>query len=366
MPGNDPRSAREAWRELLDVLRASDESFLDPARGDFDAREIGYGYRNLMHITTFATGMYLNADREWPMFAAALKDPPGEKSLGEHPDVHYRWATIGGGRRYVIRGRRGDEAYLSFTVHRGARGSGFDQFFDSHLNHHDLVTDDDGGFEIVVSPEREGENWLRASPDANEIYARAYHLDPVLDRRPTFTIEPLDPAPLILDADAVAQRFREMTRLVREMTQAIPQPLEEANTMGELWRTDGDGPSRMWSALDNVYARGVFRLAPSEALVLEGVVVPSDYWGVQVWSPFLCSGDSRRRPVTINNAQARLGANGEFRVALAREDPRVPGLDWISTSGERQGTFFIRWMCPRAEPLAPTCRLVDIDELRAG
>lgn len=117
MGDNEPGGAQEAWRELLDVLRASDRSFLDGDRGGFDEREIGYGYRNLTHIVAFATGMYMNADPEWPMFVASLKDPPGEKTLGEHPDVHYRWASVRGGRRYRITGRRGDEAYLSFTVH---------------------------------------------------------------------------------------------------------------------------------------------------------------------------------------------------------------------------------------------------------
>ena len=43
-----------------------------------------------------------------------------------------------------------------------------------------------------------------------------------------------------------------MTRLVRDLTRAIPQPLDAPNTMGELWQTDPTGPSRMWSALDNV------------------------------------------------------------------------------------------------------------------
>jgi hypothetical protein len=363
---NDPGVAQEAWRELLEVLRVSDQSFIDGDRGCFDEREIGYGYRNLTHIVAFATGMYMNADPEWPMFVASLKDPPGEMALGEHPDVHYRWASVRGARRYRITGRRGDEAYLSFTLHRGVRGSGQEQYFDSHLNHHDLVTDEDGGFEIMVSPEPEGENWLRSSADANEIYARAYHFDPVHDRRATFSIEPLEPpAAPRLDRDAVADRLHEMTRLVRDLTRAIPQPLDAPNTMGELWQTDPTGPSRMWSALDNVYARGVFRLQPSEALVLEGTVVPCDYWGIQLWNPFLGSGDYRRDRVTINMAQARLSEKGEFRVAVAMEDPQAPGLDWISTSGERQGTFFIRWMCPESRPPTPTCRLVDLGELRA-
>jgi hypothetical protein len=362
---NDPGVAQQAWRELLDVLRASDRSFVDGDRGCFDEREIGFGYRNLTHILSFATGMYMNADPEWPMFTSSWKDPPGEKSLGEHPDVHYQWASVRGGRRYRITGRRGDEAYLSFTLHRGVRGSGLEQYFDSHLNHHDLKTDDDGRFEIVVSPEPEGDNWLRASADANEIYARAYHLDPLHDRHATYSIEPLETSPRQrLDRETVAERLREMTRLVSDMTRAIPQPLGAPNTVGELWQTDATGPSRMWSALDNVYARGVFALQPSEALVVEGVVVPSDYWGIQMWSPFLGSGDYRRHRVTINTAQARLGPTGEFRVALAGTDPGVPGLDWISTSGERQGTFFIRWMCPRAQPPAPTCRLVNLHDLR--
>jgi hypothetical protein len=363
---NDPGITRDAWRELLDVLGAADESFVDGTRGAFDAREIGFGYRNLAHILAFATGMYMNADREWPMFLPSLKDPPGEKMLGEHPDVHYRWASVRGDRRYRITGRRGDEAYLSFTVHRGRRGSGQEQFFDSHLNHHDIETDADGNFEIVVSAEREGRNWLRVSPDANEIYARAYHFEPFAERRATYEIEPIDaPLPQPLDAVAVAQRLREMANLVQDLARAVPQPLVPPNTVGDLWQTDASGPSRMWSALDNVYSRGVFCLEPHQALVVEGTVVPCDYWGIQLWNPFLGSGDYRRHRVTINTAQARLGPAGEFRVALVMEDPGVAGLDWISTSGEHQGTFFIRWMCPQEPPPAPTCRLVDLEALRA-
>ena len=366
---SDPGPAQAAWRELLDVLRDADQSFLDPARGSFDASEVAEGYRNLLHFVAFAYGMYMRVDRDWPVFLAMAKDPPGEKSLGEHPDVHYRWAALRGDRRYRIRGRRGDEAYLSFTVHRGVRGSGFEQYFDSHLNHHDLVTDADGNFEIIVSPDREGDNWLRVSADANEIYARAYHLAPGSERTATYEIEPLDPTPsgrarpARLTGDEVATRLREMTNVVRHLTAAMPQPLVDENAIGELWQIDPDGPSRMWTALDNVYNRGVFRLEPSQALLLEGVVGDCDYWGIQLWTPFLASGDARRHQVTINSSQARLGPNGEFRVAIAMDDPRIPGLDFVSTAGGRQGTFFVRWMCAREAPPVPTCRLVELADI---
>ena len=362
---NDGGVVQAAWREFLDVLRTSDESFLDGDRGSFGDHEVAAGYRNLAHIVAFATGMYMNADPDWPEFVASWKNPPGEMTLGEHPDVHYRWAGIGGGRRYRITGRRGDEVYLSFTVHRGTRGSGVEQFFDSHINQHSLVTDAEGNFEIIVAPERESENWLRTSDDANEIYARSYHLDLKNERVATYRIEPLDAVePRPLTRVGVSERLEQMTRLVRDMTRAIPQPLDHANTLGELWQTDPSGPSRMWSALDNVYARGVFQLEEGEALVVEGVVARCDYWGIQLWTPFLGSGDYRHQRVTVNSAEARLGPNAEFRVAIARTDPQVPGLDWISTAGGRQGTFFIRWMCPSTQPAAPTCRVVTFDELR--
>ena len=82
MGDNDPGVAQEAWRELLDVLRASDRSFIDGDRGCFDEREVGFGYRNLTHIVSFATGMYMNADPEWPMFVTFVEGPSRREESG--------------------------------------------------------------------------------------------------------------------------------------------------------------------------------------------------------------------------------------------------------------------------------------------
>lgn len=367
LPNGGP--AQVAWRELLDVLRDADATFLDPARGQFDELEIADGYRNLTSILAFAYGMYMRVDRDWPEFLPSPKDPPGEMRLGEHPDVEYRWAAIRGDRRYRITGRRGDEAYLSFTAHAGRRGSGFEQRFDGHLNHHDIRADDEGRFTIEVSadpPTDDRVSWLAISRDVNEIYARAYYLDRANDRHATYRIEPLDPGPPApLTGDDVAQRLREMATAVRDVTAAMPQPLRDANVLGEIWRLDATSPSRMWTAMDNVYARGVYRLDPGQALLVEGQVTPCDHWSVQLWSPFLASGDARRHRVSINHAQARLDEHGRFRLVIAREDPGLPGLDHLSTAGGSQGTFVVRWMCPTETPPAPTCRLVSLAELRS-
>lgn len=362
---NDPGVAGQAWAELVEALRVADRSFVDGRRGAFDDGELAYAYRNLTHILTFATQMYMDGDPEAPVFTS-VQDAPVEKTLGGHPDVLYAFAPVRGDRRYRITGRRGEEAYLAFTLHRGVRGAGFEQAFDSHLNHHDLKTDADGRFEIIVSPEREGRNWLRASPDATEVYARIYRFDRDRDRPAHFRIESIDsPIPRRLDRTAVAERLRQMTRIVNDLGLAIPRPLVNPNQIDDLWQIDPKGPSQMWQALDNVYCRGTFALAPDEALLLEGIAVESDYWGIQLWNPSLGSGDFRLGPVTINTRQARLGPKRQFKVAIARENPRIPGLDWVSTAGERQGTFFIRWMCPTVRPPRPTCRVVPLASLRA-
>ena len=123
MGDNDPGPAQEAWREFLDVLRAR-TGRSSTGRGCFDEREVGYGYRNLMHILAFATGMYMNADPEWPMFVAVVEGPARREGAGR---ASRRPLPVGvGAGRSPLSDHRpaGDEAYLSFTVHRGVRGSG--------------------------------------------------------------------------------------------------------------------------------------------------------------------------------------------------------------------------------------------------
>ena len=112
---NDPGVAGEAWREFVEVLRGCDRSFVDGGRGRFDDGEMAYAYRNLAHILSFAIELYMYGEPDSPVFLP-VQNAPCEKTLGGSPDVHYSFASVRGDRRYRITGRRGDEAYLSFTL----------------------------------------------------------------------------------------------------------------------------------------------------------------------------------------------------------------------------------------------------------
>src|SRR5262249_35835828 len=107
----------EAWRELLDVLRDADQTFLQGPRADMDEIGVAAGYRHLTHLLGFAFDLYLEADAERPSFTPLAL--PTRKILGDNVDSIYHFAPVRGDRRYRIRGRRGNEVYLSFCVYGG-------------------------------------------------------------------------------------------------------------------------------------------------------------------------------------------------------------------------------------------------------
>jgi hypothetical protein len=116
-----------------------------------------------------------------------------------------------------------------------------------------------------------------------------------------------------------------------------------------------------WGTPDNIYALGAFRLAPDEALVIEGRSPPCTYWGVQLWNRFMQSLDHRYHRVSVNHEQATLAADGSFRVVVAHRDPGVP--DWLDTAGHGEGLVFCRWLQAAGPPEQPRSTVVPLGDL---
>jgi len=101
-----------AFRDLLDVLRDADQTFLTGPRGGLDALGVVEGYRHLTHVLSYAFDLYLEADAERPHFTPLAS--PTRKMLGDNVDSRYFFAPLDGTRAYRITGRRGNEVYLAF------------------------------------------------------------------------------------------------------------------------------------------------------------------------------------------------------------------------------------------------------------
>ena len=135
-----------------------------------------------------------------------LHDPlhPEFRVLDQHnqfglvnPDNRYLIASICTPGTYVIRGKRGNSADLQIEV--GGGTPGFDDTVNlepiCQLTKKELVVDDDGNFEIVVSRTRKGDNWLSNTKDgvcATSILIRESFMDWENEVGSTWSIERVD------------------------------------------------------------------------------------------------------------------------------------------------------------------------------
>ncbi|KXZ48737.1 hypothetical protein GPECTOR_25g321 [Gonium pectorale] len=107
-------------------------------------------------------------DPAWPV----LRTLPYNVKLGaDNPDNLYMYGTVSGAFEYRLYGKRGSVTYLSFGVYSGSRpGAGLSA--PAHLDSSRLVTEADGSFEIFLTPQPRGANWLPLAADASRLVVR--------------------------------------------------------------------------------------------------------------------------------------------------------------------------------------------------
>jgi hypothetical protein len=349
-----------AFRELLDLLRGADDTFLTGPRADMDELGVAEGYRHLTHLLGYALDLYVEGDPERPSFTPLAS--PTRKMLGDNVDSLYHFAPLRGDRRYRIRGRRGNEVYLSFCIYGGKPDGEWSERVVANVSQRDLTFAADGSFEIVLSPAAHTGNCVRLDPDAVCVITRQYFTDRHTIRAAEFEIEALDPEPPAPLSDALlARRLRAAATFIRETIAITPLPGSlPPNLLGPAMPWNPQQPG--WGTPDNIYSLGLFRLEPDEALVISGRSPRCAYWGAQLWNRYMQSLDYRYHRVSINREQIIFEPDGSFRIVLAHRDPGVP--NWLDTAGHREGIVFCRWLQAEALPEQPTSAVVRLADLR--
>ena len=151
MNAASPRSPA-AYHELVATLGRAVESYLAPMEQPLDVLE---GLRYLLHLASAGIDFYLEGDPERPRFVRMVS--PTRKLGGDNPDAIYHFALIRGDRSYRIRGQRGRECYLSFTIHGRVDPSRLGMTVEPVLA--DVQVGPDGRYEVILSPERHEGNW---------------------------------------------------------------------------------------------------------------------------------------------------------------------------------------------------------------
>ena len=275
---------------------------------------------------------------------------------------------------------RGEESYISFTVHSEAVDGGFNGRVLADINDSQFTFAPDGSYEVVFSAEKPadpGANWVQLDPDARMLIVRSYFLreqsaqnDPLVAVR--IGIETLDdvPPPPPLDDATLAARLQRRHRVpapdarVGQGLPTAPSPApfmgKEPNTVGEPWSFRNAGVDAA-GAVDIFYSMGRWDLGPDDALVMRGTIPPSRFTNVMLWNRHMQTLEYVHRQSSLNSAQIAYEPDGSYTIVVSHRDPGV--ANWLDTGGHRVGTIFWRYLLPETDPTIAECEVVPVDSL---
>ena len=347
---------REAIAEAEKLI-----SNADFIRTDQDLLE---GYDYLSGRIRMALQMAFDHDLERPL----LINPTHQFARQglDNPDAIYFNAYLTDGAEYVLRGRRGTSADLSFQV----MGGGYDAsgappslaaFDDRELN-----IAEDGTFELRLGP---------YSDNAKNLIIREVFNDWDTEERGSLWIERVDtvgkPA-RVLTRERLAKKYEIAAKLLTGSIQtwfAFPhffQYKEPVNTLTAPKSTPGGLESQRSSI-------GHYELAEDQAMIVE---LPRcndcAYQGIQVGSDWYASTDYETHQTSLTKAQAVTDPDGVMRFVISERAPGGPGgiANWLETTGHRTGPMMLRWqrlerdLGPEDGPTVRVVALHDVpDEL---
>jgi hypothetical protein len=344
-----------SWKQLLDSLAAAGDVVAGPTGGRTD-RELAEGYRHLTRIFSIATEMLVEkGDPAHPQFTRWMT--AHRKMYGDNPGTIYDAAIISPQHSYLIRGVRGDHAYLGFCLY-GTASDGAKRIV-ANLDDDAMTFADDGSFELRLGGDSHGADHLPLDADVTEIMVRQYFREPT-ERPSTYAIttHPYGgppPPPSLADME---ERLAALGRYVLETVEAeTTLSALSASISNAVFRlgtafVDGGGvpvdppidPAvivRVMPTPAISYSGGWFDdLGDDEVLVIEGKVPDCRYLSIQLLTRFMESGDWLHHRVYLTDRDLKLEPDGTFRVHVAHRNPDV--ANWIDTTGVTSGNIAVR------------------------
>lgn len=278
----------------------------------------------------------------------------------DNPDAVYWHAYLAADGEYVIRGRRGTTADLSFQVMGGTYSATSAPASLAAFDDRELDIDDDGTFEWRFGP-LEG---------AKTLIVREVYNDWDTEQRGELWIErtssvgrPAKP----LERSRLAKKYEIAGKLLTGSIQtwfAFPhffQYQEPVNTLTAPKPTPGGLESQRSSI-------GHYELEPDEALI---VTVPRctdcSYQAIQIGSDWYASTDYETHQSSLTKAQSVLDPDGLLRYVISEGNPGV--ANWLETTGHRTGPMMLRWqrlerdLGPDDGPTVEKVKLADVPDV---
>lgn len=314
------------------------------------------GYDYLAGRIRMAMQTAFDYDLERPLFV----NPTHQFSRQglDNPDALYFNAYLREGVEYVVRGRRGTSADLSFQVMGGAYTATSAATSMLAFDDRELDIADDGTFELTYT----------AEPGAKTLIVREVFNDWDTEERGVLWIERPDtmgkPARPLSEA-TLAKKYEVAARSLTSSIQtwfAFPhffQYRQDVNTLTPPQSTPGGLASQRSSI-------GHYELDEDQAMV---ITVPEctdcSYQAVQIGSDWYVSTDYETHQTSLTKAQAVTDPDGLMRFVVSEQNPGI--ANWLETTGHRTGSMMLRWQRLERDlgpEDGPTVEVVPVDSVR--
>jgi len=282
---------------------------------------------------------------------------------GPNTDNTYLRAHIDGSLSYKL---SGNVSTVHNLIVSAADGDMHQQKYKviGDLDKDDLNTDENGYFELVISPDKHYGPWLQTSAEIKILTIRTYYTDWNTQRPADFHLErigntnypPVQPTAAELSARLnAAADWIESSVLYWNAYQKYSSIGQAVNSMSKPGNAPG-GSGQI------VYAGALYELADDEALVFEAVPPKASYWTIQTYiTGWFTAADYAHRVTSLNNAQTFINRDGKMRYVLSKRDPGIQ--NWLDTEGRQKGSITYRIIWGEDAP-AVTSTVIKIKDLK--
>lgn len=348
---------------FADAIREA-ERVIQQAPPCRDEQDLIEGYDYLAGSIRASVQMAWAYERDFPYFVRSTG--PYTKMGLDNPDTLYFHAWLRDDAEYVVTGRRGTTADLSFQVLDGDYSPvavpGSLAAFDDRA----IDIDDDGSFRITFGPEASGRNAFRLGPGAAMLVVREVFSDWAAEQPGMLRIQRADRvglAPPPPTRDALTKRYGVAGKILLSRLHTFLAFAERfylglpVNTLTPPRPTPG-GLATQYSSV------GHYDLADDQAMVLTVPASDAPYQGIQLGSMWYVSLDYINHQTSLTGAQARTDPDGMIRYVISERDPGV--ANWLERTGHRRGYVQLRWQRLSRELSAadgPRVDIVAVDDL---
>ncbi len=351
----------KAWEEFCDNLKTAGTALVFPG-APRDVFQQAEGIRYLTRLTRAGLEAFVEYnDPEFPVFRRMVHETV--KMGADNPDNYYMNAQITGEHEYIIKGKRNSIFYVGFFTQNGNYGTTGGLAPCGVLEDKDLVVEEDGSFEIILSKEKKSKNWLKIEDETSLVMVRQTYFNRKKESHAEIIIENLSgkkfPDPL------KPERLEEGLKTASLFVAGAPMLFARwakgfQKHTNELPIFDPKISNAAGGDANIIYHHSHWKLAEGEALQIEVKPPPCDHWNFQLNNYWMESLDYRYFDICINKATAKYDKDGTVKIVVAHSDPGVS--NWLQTCGHNEGTMCWRWyrIQKGASPVVPQTRVIKL------